>query len=171
MAEEDEDLTEGNEGGAKKGSKNKLFAIIGLLVVLGAGGGYYFMTKGDGDAGGDDESSAQEDDGGGEGGAEGLSTVVNLEPFVVNLIDNAGTRYLKVTVNLEVSSSKVTAEIEAIKPRVRDAIIVLLSSKSYEDIGSIQGKYQLRDEVATRVNQFLKKGSVNSVYFTEFVIQ
>jgi flagellar FliL protein len=48
---------------------------------------------------------------------------------------------------------------------------VLLSSKSYAEIGSVEGKYQLRDEIVQRINQFIGGDGVKTAYFTEFVIQ
>jgi flagellar FliL protein len=50
-------------------------------------------------------------------------------------------------------------------------VIVLLSSKSYAEIGTVEGKYQLRDEIVQRINQFIGSNGVKTVYFTEFVIQ
>ncbi len=58
-----------------------------------------------------------------------------------------------------------------IKPKVRDSILDLLSSKSYKEMMDPIGKQRLRDEVALRVNAYLTKGKIFKVYFTEFVIQ
>jgi flagellar FliL protein len=46
-----------------------------------------------------------------------------------------------------------------------------LSSKSYSDIGTVEGKYKMRDEIVARVNQYLTNSKVSTAYFTEFVIQ
>ncbi|MEC9019274.1 MAG: flagellar basal body-associated FliL family protein [Nitrospinota bacterium] len=50
-------------------------------------------------------------------------------------------------------------------------MLVLLSSKSFEDVYSVQGKFKLKDEVTTRVNRFLVVGHIKDAYFTEFIIQ
>ncbi|MEK7773663.1 MAG: flagellar basal body-associated FliL family protein, partial [Deltaproteobacteria bacterium] len=92
-----------------------------------------------------------------------------LDPFIVNLQDNSGTRYLKLTLSFELDGGP--DEIAAQTVKVRDSLIVLLSSKSYADIGTVEGKYQMRDEIVVRVNQFLTKTKVKSVYFSDFVIQ
>ena len=56
-------------------------------------------------------------------------------------------------------------------PTVMDSILVLLSSKAFEDVYSVQGKFKLKDEITTRVNRFLVVGHVKDAYFTEFIIQ
>jgi flagellar FliL protein len=93
-----------------------------------------------------------------------------FEPFIVNLTNTAGRSYLKVTINIEMDSGSID-EAKDRNAQIRDSIITLLSSKSYADVGSVSGKYQLRDEIAARINLILAKGKVKSVYFTEFVIQ
>ena len=51
------------------------------------------------------------------------------------------------------------------------SILLLLSSKSFEDINSFQEKSKLEDEIIVRVNKFLTTGKVNGAYFTEFIMQ
>ena len=83
---------------------------------------------------------------------------------------SARNRYLKVTINVELYP-RAADEAGRKRARIRDSIINLLSSKSYADLVSVNGKYQLRDEIAARINLIISMGRVNSVYFTEFVIQ
>ena len=78
---------------------------------------------------------------------------------------------MKLTVNLELGSPAAQSELTAQTTQVRDSLIILLSSKSYTDIGTVEGKYQMRDEIVARVNQFLTKSKVKTAYFTEFVVQ
>lgn len=166
----------------KKKSKLMLIGIV-VVVVLGIGAGGFFFMKSKSSpekAHGAEEVAATEGAAhgeaaaghGGEAKAEGAqSTIFNLDPFIVNLQDNSGTRYLKLTVNLDLSSPAAQAEITSQTTQIRDSLIILLSSKSYTDIGTVEGKYQMRDEIVARVNQFLTKSKVKTAYFTEFVIQ
>jgi flagellar FliL protein len=62
-------------------------------------------------------------------------------------------------------------EINKRLPQVRDSILTLLSSKSNDDINTLEGKYQLRAEILTSVNQYLKTGKIKNIYFTDFIIQ
>ena len=94
-----------------------------------------------------------------------------LEPFLVNLSKSNGKRFLKVTLTLELSSPGVKAEVDENLKKILDSILILLSSKTFEQVISVQGKFRLKDEVTTRVNRFLVLGHDKNVYFSEFVIQ
>ncbi|RLB21216.1 MAG: flagellar basal body protein FliL, partial [Deltaproteobacteria bacterium] len=63
------------------------------------------------------------------------------------------------------------SEMDKRLPQLRDAILTLLSSKTFKDIGDLSGKYQLRAEILATLNRYLKTGKVNNVYFTEFIVQ
>jgi len=169
------DKKEESTAPAKKG-KGLLIAII-AVAVIGAAAGAYFIFGGKKSApaeghGAEAEASSHESPAGSHGEpAAKDGGLFNLEPFIVNLQDNSGTRYLKLTINLELSEGASAADLTAQATQIRDSLIILLSSKSYTDIGTVEGKYLMRDEIVARVNQFLKKGKVKTAYFTEFVIQ
>jgi len=95
----------------------------------------------------------------------------DLEPFIVNLADSPEIRYLKLTMKLELENDGHGADVTARTPQVRDAILVLLSSKDSTTLRTTQGKFQLREELTQRVNASLPKKIVRTVYFTEFVLQ
>jgi len=97
---------------------------------------------------------------------------LNLAPFIVNLADPEGKRYLKLTLAVDAKDPKLTKEIESRIPMIRDSILLLLTSKTYADIASTAGKIRLRNEILQGINRSLGTlGSVHTVYFTEFVIQ
>ena len=95
----------------------------------------------------------------------------HLEPFIVNLARSQGSRFLKITVSLEMSSPAVRSDLEKNIQKLTDSILLLLSTKSFDDVYSVQGKFTLKGEITTRVNQFLTVGQVKGAYFTEFLIQ
>ncbi len=94
-----------------------------------------------------------------------------MNSFVVNLYSESGSRYLKTTLNLELSSEELAMELDAKTPLIRDIIIKTLSAKTYEEISTIKGKENLKDEIVLSVNEVLSDGHVNNVFFTDFVIQ
>ena len=94
-----------------------------------------------------------------------------MEPFIVNLTDNKGDRYLKVVLQLELSDQLLADEFRLLQPKIRDSIMDLLKTKSYEEMMDPNGKQRLREEIVMRVNSFATRGKVLKVYFTEFVIQ
>lgn len=99
------------------------------------------------------------------------AAVYEFEPFIVNLMDSANIRYVKVMMEVELSSGDVSAEIDQKKPALRDMVISLLSNRTYSELLGVRGKTQLREELLRRMNQILTSGSVTRIYFTEFVVQ
>ena len=100
-----------------------------------------------------------------------LGIMFSLDPFIVNLAGSQGKRFLKVTVSLELSAPEIHAEVKENIQKIMDSILVLLSSKNFEDVYSVQGKFKLKDEITARVNRFLVLGHIKEAYFTEFIIQ
>jgi len=100
-----------------------------------------------------------------------IGSIWSLGAMVVNLMDNNGERYLKTVINVELTSPDCIGELELLKPKIVDTILDLLSSKKYENIMGFAGKQRLRDEIAIRMNNYLSKGQVQMVYFTEFIVQ
>jgi flagellar protein FliL len=170
MAEEAEE--EGGEEGEeeKKGLPIKLILIVVGVLAL-AGGGYFAYTNFFQE---EPEEIKKEEGTDGEKAEElppGLGVMFTMDPFVVNLAGSEGKRFLKVTATLELSSPEVNPEFEENLQKITDSILVLLSSKSFEDVYSVQGKFKLKDEITTRVNRFLVVGHVKDAYFTEFIVQ
>jgi flagellar FliL protein len=104
-----------------------------------------------------------------EEGEEFIGKTVPMETFLVNLSGNRGNKLLKVNMDLELQGAKVAEEIEKRKPQIRDIIIILLSSKTYAQLSSPEGKDYLRDEIRDTVNSFLTTGKIKRVLFTEFL--
>ncbi len=107
---------------------------------------------------------------GGRGGAH-IGKVIALDSFVVNISDRERDRYLKLKAELELSVPEVSDELDQRMPQIRDLIISLLGSKSFEEVRTIEGKNFLREEILLRINALLISGKVKRVFFTEFVVQ
>ena len=161
----------------------KLLIIVSVVALLfGVGGAFVAVKFLGGSSKGAENSEEHKADaeakaeskseaGGKHGQAASPGVMFDLDPFIVNLADTPDVRYLKLTLKLEVDSEAVAAELSTRIPQMRDAILVLLSSKDVNAIRTTQGKFQLRDEITQRINGLLKKPGVRSVYFTEFVVQ
>ena len=94
-----------------------------------------------------------------------------LDQFLVNLLSETGSRYLKMEINLELSAETLTPEIDQKKPLLRDIIIRILTSRTYEDVSTAKGKERLKDEIATKLNEILRDGYIKNVFFTDFIVQ
>lgn len=159
MAEEKIDAPEGQEVKEKRSGSKKLI-IIAIAAVLLIAGGFFTYTqliaKGKGG-----ESHKKEE--------EKKTALIPLDPFVVNLAEQG--RFLKVTMQLELSDAANQPAATEKVPQFRDAIITLISSKSAEALSSPEGKIQLKDELLLRLNQAAGKEMFKNIYFTEFVMQ
>lgn len=191
--------TEENSQPEKK--KSKLFLIIGLLVVLVAGGagGFYFWSKSKAEAAEaeteteepkaesktkksktkkvseDDEeeseksgslSSALPND-------EEVKHVVEIPPFIVNLVDTDSPRYLRMSVSLGIGGEEGKAE----KPdplfltRVKNAMLAVLTTKKSEDVLTVEGKAKLRKELLKAAQAASEEPHVEAIYITDFIVQ
>ena len=162
-------------------SKKVIIIVMAVfLLIMGMMGGGFFLLwskmsatvaqvqmQNSGEE--DEEEVAQED--------ETIGPLYRLDTLIVNLADHGGKRYLRVTMELEfkpnenVESADVVEEIEMRLAQLRDTILMILPSKQYAEISTTQGKIALRDEMTAKLNEFLKKGQIAKIYFTEFVVQ
>ena len=94
-----------------------------------------------------------------------------LDTFTVNLKSDAGRRYLKATISLELKGPELSIELDKKAPVIRDRIIRILTSKSIEEISSTKGKQKVSEQIVDVLNSMISDGSIKGIYFTEFVIQ
>ena len=150
-----------------------ILVIISLIFMCFMGGGLYLMWNKIASL--DQTINPPPEDVEGEAEEEEpvdeMGEIFALDTFIVNLSDNGGKRFLRVTMDLELKGEDIPQEIEKRLSQVRDAIFTILPTKKFEDIHSVQGKIALRNEIMTSINGILQKGEVVNVFFTEFVIQ
>ena len=166
--------------GKKKSGFLKYVILVLLLLVLGVGGYFaylkFFAAKPAVETSAETqpvdeaakpaethEAKAEEKkpaEGGGHGEAKGKggkdkapSNNVTLQPFVVNLADPNARRYLKIVLDVEVTGNPEL--LEANQAKIRDSLLLLLSSKTSQDLASLEGKILLRKEIVDRLNQAL----------------
>lgn len=160
----------------KKGGKGLIFILIGVLVVLIiVVAVVVILLLGSGGEEKTQESpkpvANKERNTGNSDYAKPGPIFPIPDPFVVNLVGQNGRRYAKTTIALEMSSPELQKEITAKIPLIRDTIIRVLSSKTFEDISTSKGKERLKEEITQEINAFMVDGYIKSVFLTEFVIQ
>lgn len=99
------------------------------------------------------------------------TTLVDLDPFLVNLADITETRFAKVTIKLESSAPEFSEAVDTHLPQIRDALLLLLGSKTSKEVRTVEGKLELRDAILERVNAIVGTQQANAAYFSEFVVQ
>ena len=160
MADADGKTEDSAKGGMNK--KMLLLVLLALLVVGGGGAGVFFMSGGDSDGKGKSPDAYA---------AAESKAIIDLEPFVVNLADPDQLRYLKVAIKLQLDRPQEETDFTIKLPAIRDALLVLLTSKESRSLRTVDGKMLVRHEIGGRVNAIMKKGKIQQVYFTEFIIQ
>jgi len=164
MAKEPEKKAE-----AGSGSKKKLMMIIAAVVVLliGAGIGVFFFLNSEEETTLTPEQEQAEL----ERQAKEIGPMVDLESFIVNILDQGEVRYLKAAITLEADTPETAAELTQRMPQIKDAILMLISNKTFAELSDLQGRLQLRVELLNRINSLLLVGKVKRIYFTDFVVQ
>jgi flagellar FliL protein len=174
MAEEAEEAAEAKPADDKKKKKgsSKLLLIVAVLLLGGGAGAAWFLGLLRLGAKPASHEAATEATPEPHVGAEhGPGPMLALDPFIANLADQSGARYLKATFQLEFIGKTVPEGFEARSPQIRDLLLTLLTSKTFDEIRTPEGKQDLREEIIRRVNQTLDHDVVKAVYFTEFIVQ
>jgi len=91
--------------------------------------------------------------------------------FLVNLLDPDNPRYLKLVLGVGLSDKKVETEIKKRNVELRDAIIMVTSAQTFEELTKPEGKERLKSLIMARINDILTTGRVEKIYFLDFVIQ
>jgi len=173
MAEEKENQ-EVEEEKKEGGNKLLLIVIVVLLLILLIVGGLvaYFLLSGN------DEDQTQQTNAPQKvekkkkvSNLAEIGPIYPLDQFIVNLVSNNSSRYLKCKIDLELDAPELQQELDKKLPAVRDLIIRILSSKTVEEIQTSKGKEKLKEEIKRKINEILTTGEIRHVYLTEFVIQ
>lgn len=154
-----------------------LIAIIAVVLLAGGGGAaFFFMGK-------KDEHSAEHDEKG-EKGEKGKkeehklpAQYVKLDPpFVVNFEAKGLMRFLQVTVEVMTRDPETKDIMEKNNPMIRNDLIMLFGSQTYDAISTREGKEKLRTDALATVGKIIEaeggdQKKVEQLYFTSFVMQ
>lgn len=109
---------------------------------------------------------------------EGLKrSFYDLEPVVVNLAAPDTDRYLQVTFTYEVDGQGTLENIKSYLPIIRSRALMVLSTKTVEDVSSLEGKNILLAQLLDAARYTLSETGANAqqgiedVHLTSFVIQ
>ncbi len=118
----------------------------------------------------------------------GEGIMMDMSTKIINLVDPGGHQYIRVTIVVEFApdnpeletlpEEEKSAYLTAFKdklssrlPIMDDTVITLLSTKTYEDLYTAEGKELLRMELMSTLAAKLPDLHIISIYFTEFVVQ
>ncbi len=197
----DEPVETKASGGGNSNLLMIIMLVLMMIFVLGAGfGGYLLITQmqksnqealavaqavvnagnpqnaEEGDAEGEAGDEEEEEDEEGEEQETREPIFIPMRPaLIVNFPDDGEIRYLQLTLDFKAYDPAVVAALDTYKPVIRNNLVILLSNKGYEDLVTAKGKEKIRDEITEAVQDILEESTgnagIDSVYFTEFVIQ
>lgn len=176
MAEEANENEEEQKGSGLK--KIIIFAVLGLLLVGAGIGGALFFTGSKDDAmamEGDEEMMMEEGEMEGEM-MEKQAIYHDLHPaFVANFTGNSKKKYMQVYVVAMAEEQEVIDKLEMHMPVIRNNILMTLSRKTSDEISTVEGKEELRQEVLDVVQNTMVDitgdEGVKDLFFTKFVAQ
>jgi len=150
-------------------SNKLIFLVVAVLLVvtLGLAGGFFMMWNKLSALNTQSNAAAQNQ----QVQTAALGKLFPLDTFIVNLADQERSRYLRVTMDLELLAPADSEKLNQRLPQVRDRILMLLPSKRFADIASTEGKTALRDEMIGKLNGLFPETVVTNIFFTEFVVQ
>ena len=178
MAEEEapdnaDEAAEGSQGLGKK--KLILLAVMALLIVGVSVGGTLAVLNLTG--GGREEVPEEMTD----APAEEVEVVKKaiyypLKPPILVTFDAKGRqRYLQAEITLLTRENDVIAAIELHMPMIRNALVLLIGSRTFEEIQTAEGKELLRvqclQEIQRLMEQEIGKPGVEQVLFENLVMQ
>lgn len=110
--------------------------------------------------------------------SKGIWYYNDLEPVAANLNVPNATRYVRVTLTLEISSDLAEEQgrklLDAKKPALKNRLTLYLASLSIKDCTGTKNLMRIRSEILDAFNQELfpdSKPQIRKIYLKEFVIQ
>ena len=159
-------------------SKKKLILLVcGILVLAYAAGAvFFFFQYKDSDSDLADEKGTKEGIEEKESNEKGKNRDQRrgnypLDSFIVNLADPGGRRYLNIRIVLEFDDKEFAESLGKKVPQIRDKILMILPTKTFQEIQSVEGKNSLRATIIAELNNIVQETKITNLYFQEFVVQ
>lgn len=183
---EDGDAEEGDGGGGKK--KLILMIVVGLLLVgISIGGTLVGLSMFSDPAPApapmaEGEEGAEGASGEGEEGADDAPEMLEdaiyypIKPAIMVSFEGRGRqRLLQAEITLLTRDDEVVAAIEMHMPMIRNALVLLIGGRTYEEVQTAEGKELLRVDCLQELQRLLEKEigktGIEQVLFTGLIVQ
>lgn len=139
-------------------NKKLLMGIVGVLLLAACAGVYVLLFV-------SDSADAAEE------APPEPAAIVKLDPFLTNIADQ---RRARVEVALAIAPIDRSAEVQAdplLLARLRDRVLTMLASRTYEELTSASGKESFRAKIREAAQEIIAEGEVQEALFVDFVVQ
>lgn len=99
------------------------------------------------------------------------SPILLLENLVLNPAGSGGTRFLLLTVAIELNRSATLDQLKARDAELRDIILTSLGTKTVEELTDITKRDEFKNELQAMIESRFGKRGVKRLYFPQFVVQ
>lgn len=96
---------------------------------------------------------------------------LDIADITINLADADVSRFLRAKIKLELRNEASQGRVEQQMVKINDMVLTLLSSKTFAEIRTPQGKYDLKEDIVYRINRLVGGKPVKNMFFTDFVSQ
>jgi len=175
MAEEETPPVE--EAPPEKGGMMKTLIIAAVALLAGGGGGMFLvgplLAPRFVEAGTTEGAEGAEEGAEGEEGAveEPPSDLFTLRDFIVNPAGTDGTRFLMMSLAIEVVDPKSIKELEARDAEIRDALILVVGSKTVRELADVTQREALVVAIKSSLDAVVGAGVIRRTFIPQFVIQ
>lgn len=162
--------------GKGKGGNAKLIILLTLLVMVLVGGAVattLFLT---GALGPQAQAVADASAPSRPSIPQSPAQYLSLDPPLVLAFDHEGqTRFAQISLSAMARSEATIEAVEAHLPRIRNSLIMLFSTQSFQSLETTAGKEAVREQALEAVREILRAetevADVEALYFTNFVMQ
>ncbi len=161
------DSAEPKPAPVKSGSKPPKSLLVLLVLNLGASGFTTFKVATTPPA----AAASHEQAAPPTNPTEVTGPVIGLDPFVVNLDEPGQSRYLKLTLQLELVAAEAQESLDRSKQLIRDTFLSYLSGLHHADTLGAAAKDKLRVDLMSKIEKILGPNKVRRMFFQEFVVQ
>lgn len=149
-------------------SKKKLIVIgaIAAAVLAGGGAGAFFLMKKPAEG---DKHAAEAPK------AKKSPAFIPFDAMVVNLRDEGSEKMMQLAFSFEAAEPKAADAVKLHTPAIRNRLIMLLTSKTSQDIAGREGKEKLAAEILEESRQAMgatkEAPIVEAVHFSSLIVQ
>jgi len=141
---------------------DKKYIIIAVITIFILVLGYFIINKNISDDLNEDKESIVKE----------KIVFLELKEFILNInTDNTNTRFLKLSISLELNSNEDRQKLMQILPKIRDSIHPYIRDIRFEDINGSYGIYKMKEELLRRVNYATYPIKVNEILFNNLLVQ